>query len=290
MKVTDINVPPGIEVHQLLCGREIANDGSNMMHRYAHQMANYVYVVQDVAAKTCVVVDPAWDVDGIFKYCDEIGTRISGAAFTHRHFDHCGGNIPASMTGGLGEVTLPGIKEFVAKNVPVFVGLQDASAVAKQSGIPIQRITAVKEGDSIPVNSNIDIHVLSTPGHTPGSVCYSLAGVLFTGDTLFIGSCGRVDLPESDVQAMLESLDKLSKIDSETIVFPGHNYSRPAHSTIAKEKTTNHMMNQAMQRRGISPHPVAAMLPLPDYLGVARATFNNFSVANVKVDQLESHF
>mmetsp|Transcript_17266 Transcript_17266/g.19971 ORF Transcript_17266/g.19971 Transcript_17266/m.19971 type:complete len:277 (-) Transcript_17266:314-1144(-) len=275
----------------------------------AYQMANYVYLLVDQASKKAVVVDGGgWDVEGIFEICSRNGWNLTDAIFTHRHFDHTGGKLPKMMTGGR-DVTLPGVVEFLQKGVKVHIGEQDGEAVAKQSGIEVETISMLREGSSIKLgDKNISIYTLATPGHTPGSVCFQITdgnegGILFTGDTLFIGSCGRVDLPESNVEAMLSSLARLSKLPPSTLVLPGHNYAAPAHSSIGQEKEINMMMQQAVSKAsssGISPEPVCAFVPLPDYLGVARSVYSiyqNRGGENNLVEhccdnpsRLESHF
>jgi len=105
--------------------------------------------------------------------------------------------------------------------------------VARQCGVEVASVRALEEGDSVSIGGagSPALSVLCTPGHTTGSVCFwlgsaekaaSMPSVLFTGDTLFIGSCGRYDLPESDLRAMLTSLDRLSKLPQQTVVLPGH--------------------------------------------------------------------
>lgn len=93
-------------------------------------------------------------------------------------------------------MTLPGIPEFIAEGCDIYVGKEDLSSIAEQSGLKEEQIKSVSEGDRIGLGS-IEVEVLATPGHTPGSVCFRIStendgGILFTGDTLFIGSCGRV--------------------------------------------------------------------------------------------------
>eukprot|EP00929_Paragymnodinium_shiwhaense_P033467 TRINITY_DN18374_c0_g1_i3.p1 TRINITY_DN18374_c0_g1~~TRINITY_DN18374_c0_g1_i3.p1 ORF type:complete len:312 (-),score=35.22 TRINITY_DN18374_c0_g1_i3:35-970(-) len=274
--------PPGVEIHQVLAGREVAN-GADPLSEAAGQMANYMYVVIDAspAGRNAVLIDPCWDVDGLMKYChDQLGVKtVSRAVFTHRHFDHTGGLLPKMFTGGR-EVMLPGLHCFVERGVPVSVGQDDVEATAKQSGVAAQAIEALRDGDSVQVCAEgaSTLSVLHTPGHTPGSICFLLKpregpgpSVIFTGDTLFIGSCGRSDLPESNPTALLASLDRLSQLPEDVCVFPGHNYARPAHSTIGAERAMNGMMVQAMARakqRMVLPGTVAASLRLPDYLDV----------------------
>lgn len=261
----------------------------------ASQMANYVYVVissQGTGGRSAVVVDACWDVDGLLRHCrEELRVEaVSAAVYTHRHFDHTGGRLPRSMTGGR-QVTVPGLRTLAEQGVAVAVGHEDAEAVAKQTGVDIAKIRRLHEGDEVAVGRGGDVALtaMHTPGHTTGSVCFHLPGansddnsILITGDTLFIGSCGRYDLPESDLRAMLASLDRLSKLPPNTLVLPGHNYSRPAHTTIGAEHDTNDMMIQAMglvKSGRLAPASVAASLPLPDYLGVAERVASRFAAS-----------
>ena len=239
------------KVHQLLAGRDFAARAPTnvdaakarelaAVHAMAAQMANYIYLVEG-RDKTAFAVDVAWDVDGVFRFAEERGLRIVGVGKTHRHQDHTGGKFPF----GREPIVVPGLKECLDRNVPVFVGVDDADAVAKQCGVDRARIRAVREGDEVFPG----ITVMHTPGHTPGSIVFRVGvdDALITGDTLFIGSCGRVDLRESDPSAMLRSLARLAALPRHVRVFPGHNYARPTESTIGKEIDFNFMMQDAIQ-------------------------------------------
>jgi len=169
-----------LEVHQLLCGRDIAKDiRGNLIHQYAYQMANYVYLVVDPDSKDAFVVDPAWDVDGIFEYCADEGVKCTKAFFTHRHFDHTGGYVPKEMVHSSDPIVLPGLLDFRKHQVPVYVGARDVSAVAHQCRIDVSEINALENGESFKIGPTEKLIVLNTPGHTPGSVCFALAA----GDT-----------------------------------------------------------------------------------------------------------
>ena len=304
------------EVHQLLCGRDIAvaetanadgHDGSDLRRRqifgFASQMANYVYVIIDKETRAACLIDPCWDVTGIVNICKEtLGvSEISCAVFTHRHFDHTGGRVPASLVGvkgvrveGVAEVRRAGVKR-------VCVGDLDAEAVCKQTGLHSGALHRLRDGERIAVGGSTFLETIHTPGHTPGSICLMLlkgagkdprstirnSGVLFTGDTLFIGSCGRYDLPESNPRALLASLNRLSSLDEGCIVLPGHNYARPAHTTIGQEKKTNAMLLQAMrltQQESTPPgtllrkNDVVAFVSLPKYIECAREAFLHSSL------------
>eukprot|EP00746_Dinoflagellata_sp_MGD_P059036 gnl/MRDRNA2_/MRDRNA2_25215_c0_seq1.p1 gnl/MRDRNA2_/MRDRNA2_25215_c0~~gnl/MRDRNA2_/MRDRNA2_25215_c0_seq1.p1 ORF type:complete len:300 (+),score=45.84 gnl/MRDRNA2_/MRDRNA2_25215_c0_seq1:61-960(+) len=252
-------------------------------------MANYVYAVVDTRVGSAAVIDPCWDVAGIWKALEGLGvSTVTTAVYTHRHFDHTGGKLPKSMTRGV-EVKVEGLADVLERGTQVAVGAQDVDAVVKQCGVSSERIRSLQDGDVIEVCSDCEMHCLNTPGHTPGSICLQLqqkgtptgGQFLFTGDTLFIGSCGRYDLPESDVQAMLDSLGRLSKLPPTTVVLPGHNYARPAHSTIGQERSTNMMMEAALSREqeskgGLTMSKVSAQVALPDYLHVAWTVFEKY--------------
>jgi len=293
-------LPPGLEVHQLLSGREVAKDHrTNLTHRFARQMANYSYLLVDKESRLSLAIDPCWDVDGFCAHAEEMKCSVAVAVFTHCHYDHVGGVVPKSMTGASQDIKVPGIADFVARDIEVGVGAHDARRAAKQARIPIDSVRELDDEDTVEFG-RFSVKVISTPGHTPGSVCFWIGNAVFTGDTLFIGSCGRVDLPESNPTNMLQSLTRLASLPKHTFVFPGHNYALPAHSTISQEQETNVMMVQAMERfqrsGNLNTEPVAAVLPLPDYLGVVRRVFESHSKNHdheppkYKVDQLESHF
>jgi glyoxylase-like metal-dependent hydrolase (beta-lactamase superfamily II) len=87
------------------------------------------------------------------------------------------------------------------------------------------------------------VQVLHTPGHTPDGCCFLAGKALFTGDTLFVGECGRVDLADSDVEAMYDSLmRRLFELPDDLVVYPGHDYGRTSTSTIGREKRENYVL------------------------------------------------
>jgi len=258
-----------VKVHQLLAGRDFAL-GDSSMDAMAAQMANYVYLVAlDDDEREFVVVDAAWDVEGILAFARKQGlTKPKGAVFTHRHLDHTGGTVRLARQS----VSVPGLAHFVNKGLcPVYVGKDDVEATAQQTGVAADSIRALEEGMTL----FGCMTVISTPGHTPGSVCFRvLDEYLISGDTLFIGACGRVDLQESDPDQMDKSLARLSRFPDALKVLPGHNYAPDASSTIARERATNVMMRMALQASGaLRPSPTSAVetVRLPDYLGAAYA-------------------
>jgi glyoxylase-like metal-dependent hydrolase (beta-lactamase superfamily II) len=121
----------------------------------------------------------------------------------------------------------------------VYVNKHEAEGVKRVAGLSDSDLVKVDAGDVFKLGE-IDVKSLHTPGHTPGSQCFLADGNLISGDTLFINSCGRVDLPGSDPEAMYYSLNRILKnLDDETVVYPGHAYSNEPSSTIGRQKRTN---------------------------------------------------
>jgi len=124
----------------------------------------------------------------------------------------------------------------------IYLNKHEAEGARKIAGLSDSDIVKVDAGD-VHKLGNREIKFLHTPGHTPGSQCFLIDGNLVSGDTLFVNSCGRVDLPGSDPEAMYHSLnDTLRNLDDATVVYPGHAYSNEPSSTIGKQKRTNMYM------------------------------------------------
>jgi glyoxylase-like metal-dependent hydrolase (beta-lactamase superfamily II) len=201
----------------------------------AGPMQNYVYLVGDPETREAAVVDAAWDVDGIVRLAEAEGYRIGKNLVTHFHPDHLGGDLMGHQIQGAAEL---------AARVPAktYIHRAELPFVHRLTGLSASDVVPVEGGDTVDVG-NLRIRFLHTPGHTPGSQCFLVGNAVVSGDTLFIGSCGRVDLPGSDPEAMYRSLtDVLARLPEETILFPGHNYADRPHSTIGDEKRTNMML------------------------------------------------
>jgi hydroxyacylglutathione hydrolase len=198
----------------------------------AGPMANFVYLIGSTVTREAVVVDPAWRIPEILGVAAEDGMTVTGALITHTHYDHVGGNTRGQH--------IPGVAEFLElAKAKVYVHKAEVARlpVPASEAVPTDATTTLTLGD-------VTIECIHTPGHTPGSQCFRVRDRVVSGDTLFIGSCGRTDLPGSDPAAMYESLtQKLAKLDEATLVFPGHNYAQHAtHSSIALEKARNPML------------------------------------------------
>jgi glyoxylase-like metal-dependent hydrolase (beta-lactamase superfamily II) len=217
-------------LRQLLAGRDFARSDV-----FASQMANFVYLIGDEEQRACMVIDPAWDIRGILDVVDKDEMTLAGALVTHYHPDHIGGNIFGHDISGLGEL-------LSQRPVKVYVNELESEGVKFVSGISDSDIVKQRGGDEIEIG-NTKVKLLHTPGHTPGSQCFLAEGALVSGDTLFIGGCGRVDLPGGNSEQLYYSLTQiLGKLPEETLLYPGHDYSSKPVSTIADENRENYYM------------------------------------------------
>ena len=192
-------------------------------------MANYVYLIGSRTTRQAAIVDPAWQVGDLTKIAEEADLEIAHVLVTHTHPDHVGGDLFGQNIEGVAALMEHcKAKVYVHKaEVPYF------KAIPPSDLVPTDEHSTLEIGE-------IRIEFLHTPGHTPGSQCFKLGERLVSGDTLFIGSCGRCDLPGSNPGDLYDSLQKLKKLDEGTVVFPGHNYTPPATSTtIAAERAQN---------------------------------------------------
>jgi glyoxylase-like metal-dependent hydrolase (beta-lactamase superfamily II) len=198
-------------------------------------MQNYVYLVGDPQTREAAVIDAAWDVDAILRVAEADGYRITHDLVTHFHPDHLGGDLMGHQ--------ITGAAELVAK-APAKVAIHKAELpfVHRLTGLSASDLLPVEGGDTVKIG-RLPIRFVHTPGHTPGSQCFLVGNACVSGDTLFIGSCGRVDLPGSNPEDMWRSLTQtLAALPDETILYPGHNYAAKSKSTIGDEKRTNMMM------------------------------------------------
>jgi glyoxylase-like metal-dependent hydrolase (beta-lactamase superfamily II) len=198
-------------------------------------MANFVYLIGDTHTHKAAVVDPAWDVDAILEFARKEGYEIDKILITHYHPDHLGGSMMGTSVQGAADL----IGKIEAK---VYVNKAEAEGTKRVAGLSDSDLVAVEAGDVFKVGE-IPVKFLHTPGHTPGSQCFLVEGNLISGDTLFVGSCGRVDLPGSDPKAMYYSLNHtLKNLDDATVVYPGHAYSSDSSTTIGNQKRHNMYM------------------------------------------------
>lgn len=213
---------------QLLSGRDFAATDP-----IAAQMRNFAYLIGDRETGDTVIVDPAYAAGDLLDILESDGMRLSGVLVTHHHPDHIGG----SMMG----FELKGLAELLERvSVPVHVNTHEAQWVSRITGIPMSDLTSHEHGDTVSVG-DIDIELLHTPGHTPGSQCFLVDGRLVAGDTLFLDGCGRTDFPGGDVDEMFRSLQQLAKLSGDPTVFPGHGYSVEGSASLSEVKNNNYV-------------------------------------------------
>ena len=191
------------------------NDDLYLEQLLVGPMDNFIYLIGSKSTREVAIIDPAWDIDALLNHIQEKDLKLASVLVTHYHPDHIG--------GGMGGHSIEGIAELLEKDpVKIFVHKLEAEGVKKVTGVSDTDLNIVESGDHLTIGEN-DIEFLHTPGHTPGSQCFKVNNNLVSGDTLFVQGCGRVDLPGSNSEDMFHSLQKLSALPNETILYPGHN-------------------------------------------------------------------
>ena len=214
---------------QLLSGRDFAK-GDQM----ARQMVNFVYLIGDRASGEAVVVDPAYAVQDLLDVVAADGMKLTGVLATHYHPDHVGGTM-----AGWGVEGISALLEAI--QVPVHLQKEEVPWVERTTGVSSSHLVGHDSGDVVRVGS-VDVQLIHTPGHTPGSQCFLVDGRLVAGDTLFLEGCGRTDLPGSDPIAMYESINnRLARVPDDAVLFPGHLYSADPSQSMGETRRTNYV-------------------------------------------------
>ena len=179
---------------------------------------NFSYIIACDASKEAAVVDPSFNADALISMLKRQGLSVKYVINTHSHGDHVAGNEALKSTFG-------------------------AKVVAHRSA-RLSKDVGVADGDVLRLGS-LSIRVIHTPGHSPDGVCLLVDNILLTGDTLFVGECGRTDTLGGSSRDMYHSLfDKLMKLDDNVKVYPGHDYGVRPHSTIGEERRTNYTLTK----------------------------------------------
>lgn len=200
-------------------------------------MMNFVYLVGCPSSRTAAVVDPAWDAPAILRQAREAGLRIGHVLLTHGHPDHINALEPL-LAEVEAEVVLHEEELTYVRRAAGAFGLDPGWFEARSHGI-----RTVSNGEIVRVG-NLAVQCLHTPGHTPGSQCFLVEGCLFSGDTLFVDACGRVDTPGGDAKKMWRSLCRtLRELPDSTLLYPGHDYGGSPTSTLGEQKRNNPYMN-----------------------------------------------
>ena len=179
-------------------------------------MQNFTYVLEDEETKDAVIIDPSWDLDLVIETLERNALKAKYVINTHHHFDHTIGN------------------DVIVKHTKSKI-LQHESSTLKND-IRLSDGKKIKFGNS-------ELTVIHTPGHSKDSICLVGDGKIFSGDALFVGNCGRIDLPGGSAKELYHSLfDIICKLDDNLVLYPGHNYGSSPNSTIGKEKKTNFVL------------------------------------------------
>lgn len=187
-----------------------------MFKQIKYRGDNFSYVIADETTKEAAIVDPSFNADALIQFTKNQKLKVKYIINTHSHMDHTAGNNVLRQS-------------------------LHAKIVAHKLA-NISKDIEVSDGDVIQVG-NIAVKVIFTPGHTPDSICLLFDHKVLTGDTLFVGECGRTDLPGGSVEDMYGSLfGKLMKLDDAIEVYPGHDYGSAPSSTIGLQKKTNYTL------------------------------------------------
>ncbi|MEA2161463.1 MAG: hydroxyacylglutathione hydrolase [Solirubrobacteraceae bacterium] len=199
------------------------------------------FIVREQGSKRGVIIDPGEEPDRLLEALRALEIeQLEAILLTHTHFDHVGAVAPVARATGA-PVICPELERHVLANIMDFVPWPGFG--------PFESYEAdqtVKGGETLEL-AGLSIEVLFTPGHSPGHVTYALAddGALFSGDVLFEGSVGRVDLPGGDWATLLASIDSLvSRFPEQTTVYPGH----MGITTIGRERATNPFLRELAQQ------------------------------------------
>lgn len=179
-------------------------------------MQNFTYLLEDEDTGEAIVIDPSWDLPDVIQTIERNNMKVKYIVNTHYHFDHTIGN------------------DFMVKSTGAKIIQHKESALKNDM--------KVSNGDKIKFG-NSEITVFHTPGHSKDSICLVGDDKIFSGDTLFVGNCGRVDLPGGNARELYRSLfDIISNMNENYVLYPGHNYGSSVSSTIGKEKKTNFVL------------------------------------------------
>lgn len=176
------------------------------------------YIIHDDLSRTCCIIDPGYTPEAVLDKVDSLGLTVEAVLLTHGHFDHVGG-----------------VKDIAAETgCKVCLCADELSMPPRMTAGTLYYTDTYAEGDTLHL-AGLTISVIHTPGHTPGSVCLLVEDAMFSGDTLFAGSCGRTDLPGGSWVDITASLRRLSGLQTDYRIYPGHGEA----TTLAAEKRYN---------------------------------------------------
>ena len=181
-------------------------------------MQNFTYIIEDEETGEAIIIDPSWELERIQQIIMRNDLKIKYIVNTHHHFDHVLGNEAVTKASG--------------------------AKIVQHKTSTLYHDISVVDGQKLKFGKS-EITVIHTPGHSKDSICLLGDGKIFTGDTLFVGNCGRVDLPGGSAKELYHSLfDILAKLNDDLVLYSGHNYGSSPTSTIGNEKHTNFVMQK----------------------------------------------
>ena len=225
---TVTNIDDRLYFKQLLAGRDFAKTDD-----LASQMVNFVYLIGDRITRETLVIDPAYAVSELLEIAQQDDMKVVGALATHYHADHVGGSMMGLNIEGAAKL-------LQLADIPIHIQTDEAPWIQRTTGVALDSLKLHVSGDKVTVGA-IEVTLLHTPGHTPGSQCFLVEQMLVAGDTLFLEGCGRTDLPGSNPEQMYESLQLLGKLDDDVVVYPGHQYSIPKCMSMGEVRNTNYV-------------------------------------------------
>jgi glyoxylase-like metal-dependent hydrolase (beta-lactamase superfamily II) len=186
-------------------------------------MQNFSYIVEDEDTSEAIIIDPSWDLIELEMIIKKNNLKIKYIVNTHHHFDHTLGN------DSMAEST--------------------KAPIIQHEHSELKHDIVVNDGDFIEFG-NSKLKVFHTPGHSKDSICLVGDGKIFSGDTLFVGNCGRIDLPGGSAKELYHSLfDVLYSLDDNLVLYSGHNYGNAETSSIGQEKITNPVMQKRTEQQ-----------------------------------------
>ncbi len=195
-------------------------------------MANFAYLVGSKSAKQCFAIDPAWDIEAITDAAAADDMKITGALVSHFHPDHCGGHLWGHDIAGVAEL-------IAAQPMPIYAHTDEVAGILHVTGLSKSDVKPCRAGDKLTIGG-VEVTLLHTPGHTPGSQCFLCEGALVSGDTLFLSGCGRTDLPGGNADQLYDSLtNTLGKLPASTVLYPGHHYDPAESAPLATVRQSN---------------------------------------------------
>jgi glyoxylase-like metal-dependent hydrolase (beta-lactamase superfamily II) len=185
-------------------------------------MQNFSYILEDEETEEAIIIDPSWDLENIEQAIKRNDLKIKYIVNTHHHIDHTLGNeAMAKLTG---------------------------AKIIQHEASELKHDLTVTDGDKITFGDS-ELSIIHTPGHSKDGICLVGDGKIFSGDTLFVGNCGRVDLPGGSSKELYRSLfEIISNLDDNLVLYPGHNYGPTPTSTLGKEKATNFVMQKRTEQ------------------------------------------